>query len=447
MAALVRRGLKIQPFKCGPDYIDPMFHTFATGRPSRNLDPFMLPAGTLRYLLQKNARGTVAIIEGVMGFYDGLNTGTAASTYEVGAKTKTPVLLVLNAGGMSASLAAVIGGFVRFRPDNGIAGILLNGVGERFYKALKPMLEKETGLDVLGFLPRMEDCSLENRHLGLITAAEVEGLGTKINSLARQAEQSVDLDRVLEVASAAPPLPAESSPLEALPPEEFVRDIGPFRLGVARDEAFCFYYRDALDLLEELGAELVSFSPLNDLRLPGELDGLYLGGGYPEVHAARLSSNGMMLDDIRRQVLGGLPTLAECGGFMTLCRAIQTDEGLFPMSGVFGGEVRMTPRLVRFGYVKLTAKKPSLLAPEGWTGRGHEFHCSESTDNGDGFKIEKSDGRTWKGIHTNLPGQSHPTLHAGYPHLHLYGDPRLAANFARACVEYGKNKKARKATD
>jgi cobyrinic acid a,c-diamide synthase len=436
MAALTRRGLKVQPFKCGPDYIDPMFHAFVTGRSSGNLDPFMLPAGTLRYLLQKNAQGAdIAVIEGVMGFYDGLGMGSAASTHEVGMTTKTPTLLVLNAAGMSASLAAVVRGFAQFRPDNGIAGILLNGVGERFYKTLKPMLEEETGLDVPGFLPRMEDCSLENRHLGLITAAEVENLGAKIDALARQAEQSVDLERVLALASAAPPLPVEPSPLAGI---SWPRDAGSFRLGVARDEAFCFYYGDALDLLEELGAELVFFSPLNDPRLPGELDGLYLGGGYPELHAPRLASNGTMLDDLRRQVMGGLPTLAECGGFMTLCRSIRTDDGIFPMSGVFQGEVRMTRRLVRFGYVELTAKKAGLLAPAGWTGRGHEFHYSESTDDGDGFGIGKPDGRTWEGIHTSLPGLPDlpATIHAGYPHLHLYGDPRLAVNFANACRAY-----------
>jgi cobyrinic acid a,c-diamide synthase len=204
-------------------------------------------------------------------------------------------------------------------------------------------------------------------------------------------------------------------------------------LAVAQDKAFCFYYRDALDLLEEAGGRLVFFSPLSDAALPNA-DGLYLGGGYPELYGAQLAANVSMRQDIRRHVEAGLPTFAECGGFMALCGSLHTNEGVFEMSGVLKGDIFMTRHLTRFGYVNLTAKRQSVLAPEGWTGRGHEFHYSDGTDNGDGFVISKSDGRTWEGVHAS------ESLHAGYPHLHLCGDPQLAANFARACVEYRRKK-------
>jgi cobyrinic acid a,c-diamide synthase len=433
MAAMTRRGLTVQAFKCGPDYIDPLFHSHITGRPSRNLDPFLLPESTLCYLFRKNSRGAdCSIVEGVMGFYDGLGTTTAGSTHEVAKMTKTPTLLAVTARGMSASLAALVKGFVGFRPQSDIAGVLLNETGERLYAPLKTMLARETGVEVLGYMPRMEDCSLESRHLGLVMASEVANLDGKLARLAQQAERSLDLDRILALASVAPASPEGSPPTLACEPR-------PFRLAVARDEAFCFYYRDALDLLEEAGGQIVFFSPLSDAKLP-DADGLYLGGGYPELHGARLAANVSMREDIRRRVAEGLPTFAECGGFIALCDSLRTDEGVFEMCGVLKGDVFMTQRLTRFGYVNLTAKRQSVLAPQGWTGRGHEFHYSDGTNNGDGFIISKpngsklggsqTDGRAWEGIHAS------PSIHAGYPHLHLCGDPQLAANFARACVEY-----------
>ncbi|MDR2523514.1 MAG: cobyrinate a,c-diamide synthase [Synergistaceae bacterium] len=429
MAALTRRGLTVQGFKCGPDYIDPMFHTRVTGRDSRNLDPFLLPEPTLRRLLRKNAQNAdCSIIEGVMGFYDGQGQGTEGSSYEIAAVTKTPVLLVLNARGASASLAAAAKGFTGFRPYNGIVGFLLNGADERRLAALKPMLEGETGLQVLGCLPHMEGCSLESRHLGLVTAQEVTDLEAKVERLAAQAECTVDLERLLAVAASASPLPEESFSAP-LPRSD------PFQLAVARDEAFCFYYRDALDLLEEAGARLVFFSPLRDAAPPEEADGLYLGGGYPELHAARLSSNASMLESIRRLVTEGLPTFAECGGFMFLCTSLRANDELFKMSGALEGETFVTSKLVRFGYAELAARRAGLLTPEGWTGRGHEFHYSDGTNNGDGFTISKPNGPNWLGIHAT------PTLHAGYPHLHLCTDPQLALNFARACLKYQKGKK------
>ena len=354
-----------------------------------------------------------------MGFYDGVGATVTAGSYEVAAMTRTPVILILNARGASMSLAATIKGFISFRENSGIVGAILNEAGEKLYSYLKPALEEETGIEVLGYMPRMEDCPLDNRN-----PVAVAG------HLAAQAERSLDLSRILELASHAPRLPEEPSPFDGpdFEPAET------FRLAVAKDEAFCFYYNDALDLLKETGAELVFFSPLYDRVLPGGIQGLYLGGGCPELHAPRLSSNISMLGDIRNRVGGGLPTIAECGGFMALCASIQTEDGIFRMSGVLESESYMTHRLPRFGYVEMTARRPSLLADAGHTIRAHEFHYSDSTDNGDGFFISKPSGNMpnegWEGVHASR------TLHAGFPYVHLCGDPMMAAKFARACLEY-----------
>jgi cobyrinic acid a,c-diamide synthase len=322
-----------------------------------------------------------------------------------------------------------------FRENSRIAGVILNEASEALHSYLKSVLEEETGLKVFGYMPRLEGCALESRHLGLVTASEVTGLDAKVERLAAQAERSLDLDGLLRLASSAPPLP-EGPPGLGAPGHSLP---SPFRLAVARDEAFCFYYRDALDLLEELGGELVFFSPLRDSVLPGGAHGLYLGGGYPELYAARLSSNVSMLEDIARKVRGGLPTLAECGGFMTLCGSMRTGDGTYAMSGVLEGETFMTQRLTRFGYVEMRARRESLLAGEGDVIRGHEFHYSDGTDNGDGFAISKPGPRAAQGVAASGV-HAWKTLYAGYPHVHLCGAPGAAERFARACSEYGRCK-------
>ena len=427
LRALVRRGLTVQAFKCGADYIDPMFHSRVTGRGCGSLDSFLLPEGVLRGLFRKNSEGAdCSVIEGVMGFYDGLGAAVSGSSYEIAVMTRTPVILILNARGASMSLAAAVKGFKSFRENSGIAGVILNECGENLCSRLKPVLEEETGAEVLGCMPRMEDCSLESRRLGLVMPSTARDLEVIADCLAAQAERSLDLNRILELASHAPRMKDEPSQLAGL---DFKPK--PFLLAVAKDEAFCFYYRDALNLLEEAGAEIVFFSPLNDDTLPNDVHGLYMGGGYPELHAARLSSNASMLGDIRSRVNGGLPTIAECGGFMALCGSIRTEEGTFGMSGVIESEAYVTSRLVRFGYVEMTARRPSVVADAGRVIRAHEFHYCDSTDNGDGFVISKPSRHTsstsWEGVHAS------ETLYAGFPHAHLCGDPLMAVKFARAC--------------
>lgn len=422
LGALRRRGMEMRSFKCGPDYIDPMFHASVLGIPSRNLDSFLCGEGAVKELLAKNGEGGVSLLEGVMGFYDGLG-GAEHSSRHLSELTHTPVVLVVNCAGRMLSAAAEIRGFLDFLP-NRIAGVLLNRVSGTLYPEYKGMIERHCSLPVLGHLPDMPEAALRSRHLGLITAEEVEGLREKMALLAAAAEHSVDLDALLEIARSAELLEVPERPRTVRRRRA--------RVAVAKDRAFCFHYRDSLDLLSALGAELVEFSPLEDEALPPRSGGLLLGGGYPELYAERLSQNTRMLRALREAALGGMPTIAECGGFMLLCGALVTAEGReYPMAGVLPGKVRMGNRLSRFGYARLTAKKDNLLCRAGESLRAHSFHYSGAEDEGDAFLAEKP-GRegSWECVHAT------GTLFAGYPHLHLCGAPDAAGRFVGACARY-----------
>lgn len=425
LQALANRKLKVGAFKCGPDYIDPMFHSRIIGAKSANLDLYFFEPGTLRYLLAKNAADCdVSVIEGVMGYYDGLSlTTTQSSTYEVSQVTDSPTVLVVNAKGASLSVLAVIHGFLTFCPDNPIRGVILNQCTPGTYTVLaKAIRERFAGkARPLGYLPRLPECALESRHLGLVTAAEVTDLKQKLAVLAEQAEQSIDLDGLLELARQAPPL--DYTPVE-LPHYD-----RPVRIAVARDNAFCFYYEDSLDALREMGAELVTFSPLSDETLPEHIHGLYLGGGYPELYAEQLSRNETMRSSIRAALAGGLPCIAECGGFMYLTEAIAG----YPMVGALPGECVNTGKLVRFGYVTLTAKTDNLLCRAGERIRGHEFHHWDATQPGADFTAEKSSGKAWDCV--TATGR----LYAGYPHFHFYANPAFAKGFYETCLKGDNN--------
>ena len=277
LLALGLRGLRVGAAKCGPDYIDPMFHSRVIGAKSSNLDPFFFDRDTMRYLLAHNGEGCdVTVIEGVMGYYDGLGlTSTRASTYEAARESESPVVLVVNARGAALSVLAAAEGFLRFAPDSGIRGVILNGCSAMSYGPLARELENRLGVRACGYLPRLPECALESRHLGLVTADEVADLQEKLRKLAAEAEKTLDIAALLEIAAAAPPL--------RFTPPVLPEAGAPVRIGVARDRAFCFYYEDSLDLLRQLGAELIPFSPLADERLPDGVQGLYLGGGYPEL--------------------------------------------------------------------------------------------------------------------------------------------------------------------
>ncbi|BDF71330.1 cobyrinic acid a,c-diamide synthase [Oscillospiraceae bacterium] len=426
LQALVNRGADPVAFKCGPDYIDPMFHSEIIGAKSRNLDLFFLGEDGTRALLAENAAGAgLAVVEGVMGYYDGVALSSRASAYDLARATRTPAVLVVDGRGAALSAAALVKGFQSFRADSGLRGVILNRVSPMLYPRLKQAVEEETGLAVYGFLPNLPGCALESRHLGLVTAGEVADLKGKLAALAQQAEQTLDIDGLLALGACAPPLgPAH----QTLPAPVAGRP----RIAVARDRAFCFYYADGLRLLEQLGAELVEFSPLEDGGLPREACGLYLGGGYPELCAGELSANAPMRRAVRAAVAGGMPTVAECGGFLYLHETLEgADGGDYPMAGVISARAYRTDKLGRFGYVTLTAKGDSLLCRAGEELPAHEFHYWESTDPGGAFSAQKPlSDRGW------ACGHAGPAMYAGFPHFHFCARPESAKRFVSACARY-----------
>lgn len=421
LQALVNRKLRVGAFKCGPDYIDPMFHSRIIGAKSSNLDLFFFEENTARYLLARNSADCdVSIIEGVMGYYDGMGlAGTKASSYEVAVVTDTPVVLVVNAKGASLSVLATIHGFLTFCPDSRVQGVILNHCSSVTYGALaQVILERFEGkVQPLGYLPGMTDCALESRHLGLVTAAEVKDLKEKMSRLAQQAEKTIDMDAILRLAERAEDITCE--PVKLPHYEESVR------IAVAKDNAFCFYYEDSLQALRDMGAELVEFSPLADERLPENIHGIYLGGGYPELYAKQLSANVSMRNSIRTALENKLPCIAECGGFMYLTQSIAGE----PMVGYLPGECFDTGKLTRFGYVTLKAKEDNLLCKAGEEIRGHEFHHWDATESGDGFAASKSTGKSWDCV----VASDH--LYAGYPHFHFYANPAFAKSFYETCLK------------
>ncbi len=431
LRALRWRGLDPCAFKCGPDYIDPMFHRAALGVESHNLDLFLCGAPRLSVLFERACRGHgAAVVEGVMGLFDGVGgVSDRASTWEVADTLGLPILLVLPARGASLTLAAQIRGLRDFRMPNRIAGVILNECPRSLCDRLAGALEKETGIPVLGCMPRMDAACVESRHLGLLTAREIKDLDARIDALARALEENVDVMRLLTVFSASTPPGCFPAPLPDEPPKR-VR----CRIAVARDEAFCFAYAETLETLARHGAELVFFSPLHDAALPEDVGGLYLPGGYPELYARALAENESMRRAVAAAVRGGMPTVAECGGFLYLGTMLFSPEGeRFPMAGALLGEGVKAGRLVRFGYATLCAERDSLLFRAGEEVPVHEFHRWDSTANGDAFLFTKpSTSVTWRA------GYASETFYAAFAHLYMEGSPVLAERFAAAAEAYGK---------
>lgn len=434
LAAFKKRGLEPVSFKCGPDYIDPTFHKAVLGIPSYNLDLFFTPEATVRGLLCAHTAGRdAAIIEGVMGYYDGSGTGTKASSYEMACVTDTPVILVVSSDGAFLSVAATINGFKNFRKDSRIAGVILNDCSRPLFDMMKGMLENETDLPMLGCLPHLKECVIESRHLGLVTAAEIKGLQHKIGRLGEEAEKCIDIERLLKIAAAAPPVTGDLSVTGCLPAVNHEFEALP-RIAYAMDEAFCFYYEDNLSLLKKYGAALIPFSPLYDKTLPDGIHALYLGGGYPELYAKALSENASMLTTIRNTVSGGLPTVAECGGYLYLLDTLEDDKGVsYQMAGAIHGRGFKTPELQRFGYITLTARENNILCTAGASIPAHEFHYWDSTKTGEACTAKRPGGQEWPCIVTT------GTLFAGFPHLYFYGNPKFAENFVRAAARYAEN--------
>jgi cobyrinic acid a,c-diamide synthase len=433
MAALTRRGLRVQPFKAGPDYIDPSYHTWASGRPSRNLDTYLLPHPAVAELFQRATSGMdIAVIEGVMGLYDGHSSlSEAGSTAELAKLLGAPVVLVADASGAARSLAAMVGGYAAFDPGLRLGGVVLNGTGSPGHLELcREAIQSATGIPVLGGLPHHDDLRLPERHLGLVPMVEGPAGRDYLERLVAQVGSSIDLDHLLKLAGQATPPSTTPAlfPARPHPPRA--------RLAVARDRAFSFYYEDSLDLLKAWGAEVVPFSPLKDSALPPGVDGIYLGGGFPELYARELAENGGMREAIRMAAQAGVPVYGECGGLMYLGRSIRDFEGReSPMVGLVPARSVLLPtggRRLTLGYRTVRALRHGPLLRRGEEVRGHEFHWSVLEDDmGNSrraYRVVDQGGRR-EGFHTG-------SVLASYIHLHLASRPFLAQRLVEACQRY-----------
>ena len=428
VASLARRGLRVQPFKIGPDFIDPGFHTRAAGRPSRNLDGWMLPRETNLDIFARASEGAdIAVIEGVMGLFDGRDpTGEAGSTAEIAKWLQAPVLLVVDASAMARSVAALVRGFEEFDPALDLAGVLFNRVGGPAHgDLLHAAVTASCRTRPAGYLARNPAIQLPERHLGLVTAGE-SLTAECLERMAAWLEHGVNLDALVALArDHSQPLAWDRQPPLSCGGSRV-------RIGVARDRAFCFYYQDNLDLLAEAGAELVGFSPLADAALPEGLDGLYLGGGYPEVHAAALADNRSMQESIRRFTAAGAPVYAECGGFMYLTEAIVDVEGReHGMVGIFPTRARAGQRLAALAYLEVEALEDTGWLRPGEHARGHEFRYSEIDP------MPAYVARTFRltGRHgMRAEGYRQGSALAGYAHLHFASLPAFATRFVQTCA-------------
>ncbi len=436
---LKNRGMNVAAFKCGPDYIDPMFHTKVIGTSSRNLDVFFTGTARTKLLMAEHAENCdISVVEGVMGYYDGigLDSSTGGAS-DLAARTGTPVFLLVPAKGVSLSIIPVIKGFLDYQKHHNIKGIILNRISPMLYPRMKKMIEEQLKIAVVGYIPQLEDIHLESRHLGLVLPGEIENLRSDLNRLADELEKSLDIDEMLAIASQASDfddieLNTEKKKIDKIMQQYHCRrDSGTrLRIAVAQDEAFCFSYADNLRLLEEYGAEIVEFSPIHDRELPEGIHGLIMHGGYPELYVRQLSENQSMLSSVRQAVENGIPTIAECGGFLYLHETLADIKGIeYPMCGILSGSAHYTGKLQRFGYVTLTEGK--FLGESIGELRAHEFHYYDSDDYGDDFLAVKPVGnRSWK------CGRGTDTLYAGFPHLYFFSNPAEAGVFLKKCAEY-----------
>lgn len=431
MAALTRRGYQVQPFKAGPDYIDPSYHQIACGTPSRNLDTWLLPHPTVVELFQRAAgKRQISIVEGVMGVFDGHSSLTEdGSTAELAKLLNAPVILVVDAGKVARSVAAEILGFQQFDPDLRIAGVILNGIGSpRHLEFCQPQIEATTGLPVLGYLPRREEFVQPERHLGLIPTVEGTVANLWYDAISKQVEETFDLDRIVKIAETCnPPAPQPEGYVAAYPEQNEPKRA---RIAIAQDKAFSFYYQDSLDLLESWGAELLPFSPLEDQQLPLGAGGIYIGGGFPEMFASELANNKPMLASIRDAVKRGVPVYGECGGLMYLGKSLSDLDGQqHPMVGVIPAVSAMSDKRLVLGYREVESRIDNPLMTRGQRVRAHEFHWSI---------LEEAPGES-ESVYRVLDQENRPDgFHAGsvwasYVHIHLGSDPSLARRFVDTC--------------
>ena len=422
LRALQRRGRNPCSFKCGPDYIDPMFHRVALGLESHSLDLFLMDRRRLRTVFADACVGHgAAVCEGAMGYYDGVGGTEVGSAWNIAGVLDLPVIMVLSVEGAGLTLAAELRGLLDFRSPSHIIGVLLNKCTPKRCEELTPKLERETGVPVLGCLPPSEAGNFPSRHLGLYTAGEVKDLSDRLDTMAELLEQNVDMRRLISLCEGRTPLAF---------PSQAVRRKRTY-IAVAWDEAFCFCYADTLQIMHSLGAEFLFFSPMDSYSLPEQAEALYLPGGYPELHARKLSENRSMRNSVVKAVRNGMPTVAECGGFLYLSGALRDTEGTtHNMCGVFPGAAADAGRLVRVGYATLCPDQDSMLFRAGERIPIHEFHRWESTACGEDIPVEKAGHRYRCGFATD-------TLYAGFPHLCFAGQPELAERFVEAAWRYG----------
>ena len=414
LAALKKQNIKVQAYKCGPDYIDPMFHRTVLGIDTGNLDTFFADADAIGRILARDTKDAELIVmEGVMGYYDGVGgTTTMASSYELSKVTKTPVVLIVDAKGASVTLAAIIRGIMEYKKDSRIVGVILNRVSPMFYSRIKHVIETESGIPVLGYLSEDASFAVPSRHLGLLQPDEMQKQRDWVETVAEAARKTIDIDGILEIAAQAEMLQIQKATGET----EKSKFPAGYRIGVARDAAFSFYYRENLRMLEDMGATLVYFSPLTDAHV-SEVDALIFGGGYPELYAKQLYENRSMRASVWQALDAGMPCHAECGGFLYLGKSLADAEGnVYEMVGFLDGAGFRTERLQRFGYVELAPQDSGVFAVNTVL-RGHEFHYWDSTDCGDACLA-------WKPLSKQ---KTYPCMvkkkgtFAGFPHLYYAG--------------------------
>lgn len=426
---MIKRRFHVVSFKCGPDYIDTMFHRHVLDVPGYNLDSFFLEEEKLLKHFREKCKGKdLAVLEGAMGYYDGAGFTTKGSACEIASVTNTPVILIVNGKGMGNSVCAVVKGFLDYRENHHIRGVILNQVTERTYLGVKQELEA-MGVVPCGFVNILkQDLMFGNRHLGLDFTDGGNDLKEKISRLGDEVCKTLEIDKILEIAKTAQKFPSEKeSYICALTKED-----DEILVGVACDEAFSFIYEENMELLKRHGIRPVFFSPLRDKTLPKGCKGLLLSGGYPENYAEELAANKELLLGVRKAVSGGMPVIAECGGYMYLKEAIEGMDGrMYQMAGILPGIARRKEHLVRFGYVTLMAKKDNLLCKAGETLKAHEFHYWDCEENGDSFTAVPSGNKeSYSCIYAE------ENIFAGYPHLYLLSNENAVINFRKRCEEY-----------
>ena len=432
-----RKGLNPLACKCGPDYIDGLFHKQVLELEGMNLDSYFEAPEELRDKYSRLSKGHLPVVEGVMGYFDGLGGSTTrASSWEVAHILDLPAVLVVDARGASVSLAAVIKGFLEFERPMGsqIKAVIFNRMSPMLYPRIRELVERETGIRAAGFVPELDFLKVGSRHLGLVLPEEIAGLREQMNRLGKCLEETIDWEFLEE-------LGAEKEGRDALEEENTEASCTAafsFRLGIAMDEAFCFYYQDNLRLLERLGGELVYFSPIHDRSLPEQLDGLILGGGYPELYCEALSLNESMRESVKKAAEGRLPVLGECGGYLYLLEELEAEDGrIWPMTGVLKGKGYKKGKNSRFGYIGVEAEKDSLYLKPGEQIRGHEFHYwgCEVLEEEWAMRAKKPVGnRSWPCM--RIKNQ----VMAGFPHLFYPSCPAFAVRFAKACVRYKRKR-------